>query len=307
MANLICSRGLPASGKTSHALAWQAFDPENRAVVSRDGFRAMFHGYKIGVSPFETQITEAMLATVKALLKADKSVWVDGTNLRFREVRNWGAVAEAHNASWRVADFTELEVDLAVTRDAQRPTSEQVGEDVIRKMHERFIKNQQLPERWEAAGKVEGLEVEPYKRDLALPLAAIIDIDGTLALMQNRSPHDYTRVGEDSLNSPVANLVEAWRNRTNGDVLLVSGRPESSREATEEWLEDHGIHYTQLLMRSDEEHKNQVRDDRVKLGIFNRHIRHNYDVELVVDDRDRCVRLWRSLGLITLQAAEGRF
>ena len=31
------------------------------------------------------------------------------------------------------------------------------------------------------------------------------------------------------------------------------------------------------------------------------------DVFLVVDDRDRVVKLWRSLGLTTFQVAEGNF
>ena len=31
------------------------------------------------------------------------------------------------------------------------------------------------------------------------------------------------------------------------------------------------------------------------------------DIFLVVDDRDRVVKLWRSLGLTTFQVAEGNF
>jgi hypothetical protein len=37
------------------------------------------------------------------------------------------------------------------------------------------------------------------------------------------------------------------------------------------------------------------------------HIRPNYDVKYVIDDRDQVVDMWRSLGLRVLQVAPGNF
>ncbi|WP_456064519.1 phosphatase domain-containing protein [Hamadaea tsunoensis] len=48
-------------------------------------------------------------------------------------------------------------------------------------------------------------------------------------------------------------------------------------------------------------------DALVKLDLFDKHIRHRYRVEYVLDDRDRVVNAWRSIGLTVFQVAEGSF
>ena len=49
------------------------------------------------------------------------------------------------------------------------------------------------------------------------------------------------------------------------------------------------------------------KDEIVKLELFDAHVRGKYDVRLVLDDRDRVVRMWRSIGLTCLQVADGEF
>lgn len=46
-------------------------------------------------------------------------------------------------------------------------------------------------------------EFDVVPMDTSLPPAIIVDIDGTLANMEGRSPYDYTRVMEDSLHEDV--------------------------------------------------------------------------------------------------------
>lgn len=59
-----------------------------------------------------------------------------------------------------------------------------------------------------------------------------------------------------------------------------------------------------LLMRG----QGDMRPDHaVKHELFNAHIRDAYDVLLALDDRDRVVALWRSLGIVCLQVDEGNF
>jgi hypothetical protein len=51
-----------------------------------------------------------------------------------------------------------------------------------------------------------------------------------------------------------------------------------------------------------------VRNDAiVKLELFDQHVRDRYRVAYVLDDRDRVVRAWRSIGLTVLQVADGDF
>jgi hypothetical protein len=45
----------------------------------------------------------------------------------------------------------------------------------------------------------------------------------------------------------------------------------------------------------------------VKLDLFDAHIRHQYRLEYILDDRDQVVRGWRSIGLTVMQVAPGNF
>jgi hypothetical protein len=43
-----------------------------------------------------------------------------------------------------------------------------------------------------------------------LPLALIVDIDGTLAIRGDRSPFEWAQVGIDTVNEPVARVVRRY-------------------------------------------------------------------------------------------------
>lgn len=49
------------------------------------------------------------------------------------------------------------------------------------------------------------------------------------------------------------------------------------------------------------------RDDVVKKEIYERDIAGKYNVLFCMDDRQRCVDLWRSLGLVCFQVDYGDF
>ncbi len=42
---------------------------------------------------------------------------------------------------------------------------------------------------------------------MSLPKAIIVDIDGTLAERVNRSPYDWSKVGEDRVKKPIRDIV----------------------------------------------------------------------------------------------------
>ena len=64
---------------------------------------------------------------------------------------------------------------------------------------------------------------------------------------------------------------------------------------------------TDRITRSDEVHMRRRgdtrRDDVIKLDLFNNHVRHRFNVIAAFDDRDRLVKLWRRLGLLTCAVA----
>lgn len=136
----------------------------------------------------------------------------------------------------------------------------------------------------------------------------ICDIDGTLAVMGDRSPFDWQRVGEDTPNKPVVHLVESLL--LAGDrVVFMSGRMEQCRRQTEIWLcaNISGVFIPdgqQLFMRPDEDYRP---DAVVKRELYEKYVKPDYDIVGVIDDRNSVVRMWRDLGLTCLQVAEGNF
>jgi hypothetical protein len=136
--------------------------------------------------------------------------------------------------------------------------------------------------------------------------AIICDIDGTLALLGDRDKYNPT-TGEDMLNYPIAHILSVYDNQTvmPVDLLLVTGREETYRQHTENWLHKNGItHYSHLYMRP----KNDFRKDFVvKKEIYEAHIKPKYDVLFVLEDRDQVVKMWREIGLTCLQVAYGDF
>jgi hypothetical protein len=133
----------------------------------------------------------------------------------------------------------------------------------------------------------------------------ICDIDGTLALKGERSPFDWSRVGEDLPNAPVIRVVEALLFRGD-DIVFMSGRMEQCRRDTTLWLKANIDYCTgePLFMRADDDYRP---DTVVKRELFDNHVKDRYDVIGVIDDRYSVVRQWRSMGLTCLQVAEGNF
>lgn len=143
--------------------------------------------------------------------------------------------------------------------------------------------------------------------------AIIVDIDGTLANNDHRQHHVMTRKKDwkaffegihlDSVNSWCHQVIEAMSRKM--DIILVTGRDESLREKTVEWLKSNGIDYRlRLYMRSD----NDRREDMiVKEEIYRWHIEPHFDVLFCLDDRPSVCRMWRKIGLTVLQCNDKEF
>lgn len=133
--------------------------------------------------------------------------------------------------------------------------------------------------------------------------AWIVDIDGTLALMNGRGPFDWSRVGEDLPNEPVVRLVHAI-DLLGDAIIFMSGRMEQSRCQTEMWLNAQIGFSGPLYMRKDDDFRP---DTVVKRELYDNHVKDRYDVIGVIDDRASVCRQWREMGLTCLQVAEGNF
>ena len=141
--------------------------------------------------------------------------------------------------------------------------------------------------------------------------AIIVDVDGTIATHytaygdQIREHHDYGQVINDRPIWSIINLVRMLYDQ-GFTILVTTGRMDrpGDREDTTAWLEKYDVPFNKLIMRKDRDFRP---DNEAKLDLYEEFIEGEYDIEFVLDDRDRVVNMWRSIGLKVLQVAEGDF
>lgn len=139
----------------------------------------------------------------------------------------------------------------------------------------------------------------------------VCDIDGTVARHEGvRGHYEYSRVSEDRPNRDVIVMVKALAAANGAKVVFVSGRegtPDCHLD-TFKWLCDNFYgSFTEefrMFMRKEGDRR---KDDVVKREIHDELLLPNFDIVAVVEDRDRVVKMWRSLGYRTYQVADGNF
>jgi predicted kinase len=296
MAEVIVLRGLPGSGKSTWAENYLIENPD-AVRVSRDDIRVMIRASDWPGVEFEDLVTQIEHKTITAAVAADRTVIVDAMHLRPQYIRNLYKLVP-WDVPFRFMEF-DTDVDTCVFRDAVRGrTGRMVGEHTIRNIAARYLQRGKfppVPEREYAAGKPVLRPWTPPTPDAPLPDAIIVDIDGTLAHMADRSPYDPTLYHTDTLDTVVAELVQLYR-KAGVHAIVVSGRtgtPEA-RTTTEEWLASSGVKYDQFYMRADGDDR---KDDVVKDEIFETHIAGKYNILFTLDDRQRVVDMWRAKGI----------
>lgn len=293
------TRGLPGSGKST----WADVICEMLAgtvKIERDQIRQLLYK-KLGKleQVQEEEVTRVQETLIRSHLAAGLNVIISDTNLPDRSVKRWLKLGQELGIHVEVREFRDVPLEKVLSNNKARNvySGKQVPEAVIRDMHNRFIKGRDLTKEITYTPPA-ALEIEPYVRPAGLvPEAFIFDIDGTLAVMGDRSPYDGAAVWKDTVNEGV---LAALNNADNSGyvIIIVSGRDEVYREVTEKWLSDNHIYHDYLYMRPTEEGKKRE-DSIIKYELFNKHIRGKFHVQGVYDDRHRVLRMWRKLGLTT--------
>jgi len=247
----------------------------------------------------------AQRAQIEALLRAGVNVICDDTNLRARYARELADLGRQCGAEVVFRDFTDVPLEECIARDAQREGNARVGEEGIRGMYQRYLAGRSLP----LPVPLDPVAATPPASSLYVPAPGtpntiLVDIDGTVALMDGRSPYDMSKVRHDRPNHAVIEAVRAMH-AVGFRIVFCSGRTDDVRDDTAAWLDRHvGVPYDGLHMRVTGD---QRKDSIVKAEIFDREIRDKYHVVAVFDDRDQVVRMWRALGLTVFQVADGNF
>lgn len=304
---IIC-RGIQSSGKSSWARKWVEEDPKTRIRYNNDDIRNMLGPYWIPER--ESLVSEIKASILREAMLSGYNIVIDNMNLNPKEIDWINTLIATQNDDWREdkTDFfyeTEFKnffipVEECIRRDKLRrnPIGEKVIRDTWRK-YRNFIVSETNKE----------YQASLLKQDESLPKAIIVDIDATLSFNTSGRPF-YGKgcaegIEKDIPNTPVCNLVNAMFSDMY-KVIIVTGR-EGTKEiidATEKWLSDNEIAYDEIYFREEGDY---TKGDECKKRIFEQNIKNKYNVQFVIDDSQKCVDMYRELGLICLQPNDGTF
>ena len=163
----------------------------------------------------------------------------------------------------------------------------------------------------------------------------IFDLDGTLANIDVRRDKSTKPNGKldwdifasptsimdwDKPNAPVIKMAQMFK-ADGFKIVIFSGRNDRGFFATKDWLKIHNVPFDLLVLRPDKFKDKSwpiadgnpatfdmrfMPDEILKKKMLDTFVDIN-DVFLVVDDRDKVVKMWRDLGLNTFQVAPGDF
>lgn len=137
-------------------------------------------------------------------------------------------------------------------------------------------------------------------------MKVIIDIDNTLSNANERfklaekengkTDWDFVHAPEnlitDKPNLPMIELAKNYK-EDGFEVIILTGRPESTKKVTKEWLQKYNIPYDKLYMRSWED--NFLKAPDFKRKIYETEIKEN--VFCAYDDDQRVIDVWVDLGV----------
>lgn len=293
--------GPPGSGKSTFA-KYHLRTEENWFRVNRDDLRLMQFSQENLSEDEEALLTKMVDSSIISLLNNKVNVVVDATHTRIEFLNQY--ISKFNHLADISFKLFEVEAEELKQRVIQR--HQETGKFIPPNVLKRFI------EQYENIKNTFDFSMRPKVRpeniirtqDPSLPKAIICDLDGTLCLMNGRSPFDASRCSEDLPNITVVNMVKNYH-QLEYKIILASGREDTFKPQTIFWLEQHGITYDMLIMRTAGDFR---KDAIIKKEFFIKYIEGNYYVELVLDDRNQVVDLWRNdLQLPCFQVFYGDF
>lgn len=294
--------GLPASKKSTYALANRG---DNTVIVSRDNIRYAQYGKWWSADMNEGWITKLEKQQIISAFENGFNVISDGTNLHKNNVQKLYDLAAQFQAEV-VHTYFDVAPETCIEYDQHR--EKKVGAKVINRMARKAGINAKghIPRHDYYYHKIKPYKNDPHKHD-----AIVVDIDGTIALKSDRSPYDYSRVYEDSVQWNVATILyyaNVYADKSEGmpEMIFLSGRSADCRAETERWLDEKfqmGGH--KLFMRPSDDPN--TADFIVKDRLFDENVADDYNVVGVFDDRRQVVQMWRTKGLTVFDVAGNKF
>jgi predicted kinase len=308
---LIIFRGLPGCGKSTKAREMQA--ERGGRVVERDEIRYMLYGRYTNCD--EKLVTNVQDRLIEEGLRMGENVFVSDMNLRNAYVTRLIRKAWEFGDEYEIVDMSDVEFDVCVARNnslVRQVQGKVVPDAVLHTNYNKFIKGKTYPlPVFIDQGVVLEKQWKKYIPDTRKTKTIVVDIDGTVAKMKDRGPFDEHLVGQDDVHEAVIQMVEHAAS-AEIKIIFMSGRTQGCYEATRAWLIEKmpwleydwaGVSWD-LFMR---EVGDQRSDDVVKHEMFHKFVAPGHNVLYVIDDRNKVVKMWREIGLVCAQVAEGDF
>lgn len=297
MNKLIICRGIPASGKSTWARKWVAEDPTHRVRLNWDDMRNMMGPYWVPERENTNVLKELRQCFLRHMMERDWDIVCDNMNLNPKEIEFYKDAVDAFNKNGHsyTIEFKDFftPVEVCIERDSKRENP--IGEKVIRDLWKKY---KQDIWRREIESKMNKLKTyDSTKTDCIL-----VDMDGTLAFNLHGRPFYGPGTAEgikyDAPLISTISIVRAMKMTGTCKIFIVTGRDESCREATEQWLKDYSVPFDKVFMREKGDYR---KGEVAKKEIYENNIRPFHNVLFVLDDDDKCAKMYEDSGLICLQ------
>jgi predicted kinase len=293
--------GPPGSGKSTFA-KYLLRTEDNWFRICRDDIRLMQFTQANLTAEEESKLTTITDGMIDTLLQKGSNVVVDATHTRKQFLDHY-TVKFGHLAD---ISYKVFDLDHKTLKDRVEKRYDETGKYIPKSVLTDQIENfQRLKSSYDFTTKrrVERKSIEDLQ-DNSLPKAIICDLDGTLAIIANRSPYDASECEKDLLNEAVAHII-MMSHQAGDKIILFSGRTDDYKLQTERWLAKHNIPYDILAMRVA---KDMRKDSVVKLEMVEKYITGQYYIRFTLDDRNQVVDMWRQqCGFNCLQVNYGDF
>jgi len=300
MGKIYFLKGLIGSGKSTKSKEIMEADSK-AARVNKDSLRWMFMMREKNESMkgkhWEKLVVRAERSMVDFLLAEGYNVIVDNTHLEKAQKHedHYRSVASLGNHDFEVIDLTHVPIEKCVEQDSVRRDS--IGRNIIYNM-----------------AHMAGLTGPSQNKKIELEEKYIVvDLDGTLADISHRihyvrDPADpdkkpnwnkfFDSMPYDSVRNSVLHLIRDTYN--DYKVVIVTGRPESHRVPTENWLNSFGIKREAVLMREIGDYR---KDTIIKQEILDKYLNKDL-IEVCIDDRPSVIRMWEENGIKVIDVGD---
>lgn len=294
MIEIILTRGLPASGKSTWARKMVQDHPDKYVRCNKDDLREMMFN-SVWSKSKEKLVLHVRDTIVLDCLEKRMSVIIDDTNLDDSHIKRMRELAAPYkDVVIKTQDFTNVSLEECLKRNAARPKP--VPEFVIKDMYKKYLA---VDETAKLTRDLSSLIRTDF--DSNLEYAVVIDLDGTLSINDgHRGWYNEDLVFNDKPNIFLVNVLKGLELQFDKigkklKYIYVSGRKDKCRADTKAFiLTKATLPVDELYMRADIDNR---KDSIVKKEIYDEHIKGKYNIMGVFDDRPQVLAMWYEQGL----------